>query len=121
LERMLEYLAAIMDTCGNVPRFGDSDDGFVARLSQEPDFCGFHSVLATGGLLFRRADLVAKAGKCDDKTRWLIGERVSADACSPGSPSPPRTAFRDGGYYVLGCGFDTAAEIRLVADAGPLG
>src|SRR5439155_1407567 len=26
-----------------------------------------------------------------------------------------------GGYYILGCDFETAQEIRLVADAGPLG
>ena len=34
---------------------------------------------------------------------------------------PVRRAFPDGGVYVLGCNFETPREIRLVADAGPLG
>ena len=29
--------------------------------------------------------------------------------------------FPEGGYFVLGCEFDTPSEIRIVADAGPLG
>ena len=122
LELMLDYFAAIMDVGGHVPMFGDSDDGFVARLSQEPDFSSFRSLLATGGVLFGRADFVAKAGACDDKTKWLLGERAATAAREPASrPLLPRTAFAAGGYYVLGCAFGTPAEIRLVADAGPLG
>ena len=122
LELMLDYFAAIMDTGGHVPMFGDSDDGFVARLSQEPDFSSFRSLLATGGVLFGRADFIAKAGACDDKTKWLLGERSESAWREPVSPPPPpRTEFATGGYYILGCAFGTAAEIRLVADAGPLG
>jgi hypothetical protein len=122
LERMLEYFAAIMDAGGHVPMFGDSDDGFVARLSQEADFSSFRSLLATGAVLFERDDFRAKAGALDDKTRWLLGERASAAFEKPaGRAAPPRTAFPEGGYYVLGCDFDTNEEIKLVADAGPLG
>ena len=122
LERMLEYFAAIMDAGGNVPRFGDSDDGFVARLSQEPGFCAYRSLLATGAALFGRSDFLAKAGGCDDKTKWLLGERAASllRETVP-APSPPRTEFASGGYYVLGSDFGTESEIRLVADAGPLG
>jgi hypothetical protein len=36
-------------------------------------------------------------------------------------PLPVRRAFQEGGYYILGCDFETENEIRLVADAGPLG
>jgi hypothetical protein len=32
-----------------------------------------------------------------------------------------RRAFPDGGYYILGTDFETPREIRIVADAGPLG
>jgi hypothetical protein len=32
-----------------------------------------------------------------------------------------RQAFPRGGYYILGCDFETQTEIRLVVDAGPLG
>jgi hypothetical protein len=124
LEAMLDFLASIMDAGGNVPMFGDSDDGYVVRLSQESDFSPYRSLLATGALLFRRGDFKEKAGRLDDRTRWLVGEQ--ADAAFDGLDQestrlPPRQQFPDGGYYVLGCEFDTPNEIRLVADAGPLG
>ncbi len=124
LEAMLEYIASIMDVEGNLPMFGDSDDAFVVKLSQEPGFCRFRSLLATGAVLFNRADFKAKAGALDDKTRWLLGEEGEAayEALDPsGARLPIRRAFSEGGMYVLGCGFETAEEIRLVADCGPLG
>jgi len=108
-----------------VPMIGDSDDGFAVRLSQEPDFCPYRSLFAAGAVLFRSADLKAKARTLDDKTRWLFGAHADASFAeldsSNGRAFPPRRAFGEGGYYVLGCDFDTAREIRLLADAGPLG
>jgi hypothetical protein len=32
-----------------------------------------------------------------------------------------RHAFPDGGYYILGCDFETDREVRGIVDAGPLG
>jgi hypothetical protein len=124
IEAMLEYLASIMDVGGNVPMIGDSDDGLVVRLAQSDGYCNYRSLLATGAILFRRAAFKAKAGKLDDKTRWLVGE--GADAAfelldGTGTQLPMRRAFTHGGYYILGCDFETENEIRLVADAGPVG
>ncbi len=124
IEAMLDYLAAIMDAGGNVPQIGDADDGHMARLSQESGFCPYRSLLATGALLFGRGDFKLKAGRLDDKTRWLLGAEADAryETLDPRIRRlPPRQAFTDGGYYVLGCDLDTPQEIRLVADAGPLG
>jgi hypothetical protein len=124
IEAMIEYLASIMDAGGNVPMFGDSDDGLVVRLAQDDGHCGYRSLLATGAILFRRGDFKVKAGRLDDKTRWLFGE--DADAAfelldTAQAQLPVRRAFTHGGYYILGCGFETVNEIRLVTDAGPLG
>lgn len=124
IEVMLEYLASIMDTGGNVPMFGDADDGMVVRLAQGGEFCRYRSSLATGAILFHRGDFKTKAGALDDKTRWLIGaEAESRFHALPVSrqPLPVRQAFPEGGYYILGCDFETEKEIRLIADAGPLG
>jgi heparinase II/III-like protein len=124
IEAMLEYLASIMDAAGNVPMFGDADDGMVIRLAEGGDFSPYRSLLAAGAILFRRGDFKFKAGALDDKTRWLLGEQ--ADALFRGQSAvqtrlPLRQAFPKGGYYILGCDFETENEIRLVADAGPLG
>jgi hypothetical protein len=124
VEAMLDYLASIMDCGGNVPQFGDAVGGQVARLSQAEGFCPFRSLLATGAILFNRGDFKLKAGALDDKTRWLVGAKAGEQYRQLDAEKtrlPPRQAFPDGGYYVLGCDFDTPNEIRLVADAGPLG
>jgi hypothetical protein len=124
IEAMIEYVASIMDAGGNVPMFGDSDDAVVVQLAHGPGFCGYRSLLATGALLFQRGDFKAKAGRLDDRTRWLIGE--DADVAfrrlnRTSAPLPVTQAFPAGGYYILGCDFETGNEIRLVVDAGPLG
>ena len=121
---MLEYLASIMDAGGNVPMFGDSDDGLVVKLAQGGDFCRYRSLLASGAILFGRDDFKLKAGALDDKTRWLLGEQ--ADSLFEGQSAAPtglpvRQAFPEGGYYILGRDFETESEIRLIVDAGPLG
>jgi len=124
IEAMLDYLASIMDAGGNVPQLGDADDGQVARLAQGEGFCAYRSLLATGAILFGRGDFKLKAGPLDDKTRALIGAKADeqyAGLDARRTRLPPRRSFPEGGYYVLGCDFDTPAEIRLVADAGPLG
>ena len=124
VEVMMEYLASIMDSGGNVPAFGDSDDGLAVKLVVDGDFCCYRSLLATGALLFHRRDFKAKAGALDDKTRWFFGERADAafqGLVAAGAQLPVRRAFPEGGYYILGCDFETDNEIRLVVDAGPLG
>jgi hypothetical protein len=124
VEAMLVYVASIIDVGGNVPMFGDADDGYVVRLDPRDGFCRFRSLLATGAILFGRGDFKAKAGPLDDKTRWLFGAAADAryeaiDAA--GAKLPIRRDFPDGGYYILGAELETPQEIRVIADAGPLG
>ena len=124
IEAMLDFLASITDAGGNVPMFGDSDDGFAAPLTPAFEFALSKSLLATGAVLFKRGDFKLKAQRLDDRTRWLLGaaaEREFAELDSEKTRLPLRQAFPEGGYFVIGCGFDTADEIRMVADAGPLG
>ncbi len=124
IEAMIEYLASIMDAGGNVPMIGDCDDALVVRFDPARDACPYRSHLAAGALLFHRGDLKAKAGALDDKTRWLFGEGTEAAfqaLAEDRARLPARRTFPDGGYYILGCDFEAANEIRLVADAGPLG
>ncbi|HZF14558.1 MAG TPA: alginate lyase family protein [Steroidobacteraceae bacterium] len=123
LEAMLEYLASIMDVNGQVPMIGDSDDGVVIGLSQDEKSCRYRSLLASGALHFRRGEFKTKAGRVDDKTRWLHGANADIDFARlrAGDALPVRRAFPDGGYYILGCDFETQDEIRLLVDAGPIG
>jgi hypothetical protein len=75
-------------------------------------------------VLFSRADFKAKAGRFDDKSRWLLGDSAGQRFESLSCESvllPVHRSFTVGGYYILGDGFETPEEIRIVADAGPLG
>jgi hypothetical protein len=126
LEASLGCLASCMDRGGNVPAFGDADDAVIVRFS--PDMQAavdvYRSLLASGGVLFSRGDLRHKAAHFDDKSRWLLGdaaaERFGRLVPESTESHLPR-AFPLGGYYVLGSDFGGAHEVRVVADAGPLG
>jgi hypothetical protein len=126
LQSMLEFPASIMDAGGNMPQIGDADDGLLVRLDPAPGFDPFRSLLATGAVLFDRAEFKLKAASFDDKSRWLLGDDASrkfeALEAGPGSLTlPVRHEFPQGGYYILGSDFETPEEVRIVADAGPLG
>jgi hypothetical protein len=123
LEGMLEFVAAVMDAGGHVPNVGDADDAVMVRFSREPGFDPYRSLLATGAVLFDRGDFKAAAARLCDKSRWLLGDagRALFDAV-PGAPArPPRLAFADAGYYLLGADYGTPRELKVLVDAGPLG
>jgi hypothetical protein len=122
IEAMLGFIASVMDAGGNVPMLGDADDALALALA--PEGCRYRSLLAIGAILFRRGDFKAKARSLDDKSRWLFGKDADAAFAGLGrgrNALPVRRDFTHGGYYILGKRFETEDEIRLVADAGPLG
>jgi hypothetical protein len=124
IEAMMDFIACVMDAGGHVPMFGDADDGYLVRLERGGDFCPYRSALAVGALLFERGDFKLKAGRLDDKARWLFGAAAQARFAALDAEAtrlPMRQSFAEGGYHVLGCDFDTPREIRAVVDAGPLG
>lgn len=123
-EAMLEYLASIMDVNGHVPMFGDADDAVIVHLGQDADSDVYRSLLAAGAVLFDRGDFKIKAVRFDDKNRWLLGDGAAKqfDELSDGDVRlPVRREFPEGGYWVLGDQFETEREVRMIADAGPLG
>ncbi|MGH8294982.1 MAG: alginate lyase family protein [Steroidobacteraceae bacterium] len=130
LESMLEFLASIMDVGGGVPAIGDADQGVLVRLAPAGDsgstaWSGvYRSLLASGAVLFGRPEFRLKAGECDEKTRWLLGdagaERFARLDLSR-ARLPVRRSFPCAGYYVLGDELESPGEVRIVADAGALG
>jgi hypothetical protein len=166
LERMLDFVAALMDVGGNVPMIGDADDAHMVRwvpevaappprpspvegegemhisrpsylkgqgdmhvsrsspVEREGELHVYRSLLATGAVLFERPDFGAKAGRFDDKSRWLLGDGAQARfeaLVRQGGEARWARAFPEGGYYVLGADLGTPNEVRLVADVAPLG
>lgn len=124
LEKMMDFIASLMDVDGNIPMFGDSDDAVMVRFSPNSGHDVYRSLLATGSVLFDRAEYKKKAVSFDDKSKWLLGEKgkkkFDSLLYSDHLKALPR-AFPDGGYYIFGENLDKPEEIRVVADAGQLG
>jgi hypothetical protein len=125
VENMIDFLASMTNVAGQLPMIGDADDGMVVRLASEPGFSPHMSLIATGAVLFKRPDLAAKAGALDGKTTTLLGveavRRLAQLKQRARHRFRPRLQFAESGYYLMGTGFDTPDEVRLLVDAGPLG
>jgi hypothetical protein len=121
IEKMLIFVASVMDKNGNVPNIGDSDDGYAVILS-EGEGDSYRSLLATGAILFERGDFADKAGRFDEKSFWLSGIEgwEKYNALVKRSFIPVKT-FDQGGYYILSSHEDTEDEIKFIFDCGPLG
>ena len=123
LEGLADFIASLMDVEGNIPMIGDADDAQMVRLSHEPDWNPYRSLLASCAVLFGRGDFKRKAGRFDDKNLWLFGAAGLRQwqALDASAAEAPVLAFPEGGYYLLGSDFGTPDEVRLVADCAPLG
>jgi len=126
LEKMMEFLFSVMDCKGNVPNIGDSDDGYVVKLNGNKSFNNCRSLLATGAVVFERADFRYKAQNFDQKSFWITGQNgkkkfdrlvVEDDQINSFLKSQ---AFPDGGYYILRSG-SSENELLMVFDCGSLG
>ena len=116
LERMAEFVHALTDERGDVPQFGDDDEGYVVRLSHESDVRRFRSLVATSAVLFGRGDFAAKARGPDEKTFWLLGRAEAEASQTDRRPGGEAKDFPHGGYYILSGG-----GARMIFDCGPLG
>jgi hypothetical protein len=132
LEAMLEFVVALTDVRGRLPMIGDADDavwiGFTRDI-EDP----LQVLLACGAVLFGRVDFAARVAHFPAGARWLLGdgaatefERLKPPKAAAASSStvfalPARRVFPEGGYYVLGADLGSPGEVRITADAGPLG
>lgn len=126
IEAMIDFVACMMDAGANVPMIGDADDGYVVGLAPAGSgFDNYRSLIASGAVLFDRADLARKAERLDDKSRWLFGRAGQQKFAELLAQAPSRytgkRAFPHAGYYLLGDRYETADEVRMIVDAGPLG
>ena len=150
VERMFDFLAAMVEGGERANWFGDSDDGYVLDLGgrEQPAT----SWLGVGAVLFERPDLAARCGECPEPIHWLLGpsgvERYTKLNCrtaecdrqANAAALPVRLhsrAFPQSGYYLLQSGErstvaladktpevpDEAPDDRIsvLFDCGPLG
>ena len=115
LRRMIEVLPKLTDVGGNLPTYGDGDDGMALQL--RPLDSRRDSWILEAGISLLGADvpvskpsaLAARVLGCTTPKR----EGVSLSVESPG--------FDDAGLFLLATGRGTTEEIFILAHAGPLG
>ncbi len=121
LELLYKHLQWIQRPDGTSPLFGDDDGGRLLKLAPRASN-DFRDTLATGVLLFERADWKYVAGDAPAELLWLFGVEGLAryDEVKTVSPTPKARAFATSGYFVMRSGWERAASFVLI-DCGPHG
>jgi hypothetical protein len=123
LERMFDFLDALVEGGRGLPMVGDADDGYVLDLGAPHDV---RELLGIGAVLFRRPDFVALAGGYPEAARWLLGgdSQAEFEALVPARAHVPLVsrALPESGYYLLQGGHRGANDrVSVVFDCGELG
>ncbi len=149
VDRVAHFLLNMMDSHGNMPSVGDSDEGRVTELNL-PNWIdteqgnNYHSFLNTAALLLNKPEYLAYSSGLDEKTYFIMGKDAISRFSALKNKNKkrnkkylfPRAAcFREGGYTVLRGGAGRAGRAgkagktgktgkkpyRLIFDHGPLG
>ncbi|HEU4871093.1 MAG TPA: alginate lyase family protein, partial [Pyrinomonadaceae bacterium] len=118
---LLDHLLYITRPDGTTPFFGDDDGGRLAMLDVRAAN-DFRAALATGSVLFDRADYKFVADGAAEELLWLTGVTGLRrfDSIVSVEPSETSKAFPDGGYFVMRDGW-TDKSNYLLFDCGPHG
>lgn len=121
LEKVCEFIMALMDDGGHLPELGDSSNGLGCKLHSTP-LHPYRSLLTTGAIWFERGDFKHWGGKIDERNFWLWGDeglsqyqKLEEDPSEMGS-----RIFPQGGQIILRKGRGTEESV-LSFDAGPFG
>ena len=115
VQRMIEVIPRLTDVGGNLPRYGDGDDGRAVQLQALG--ASRATWLCQVGHALVGAD-VPEHGDTKLPT-VLLGAGAPVLDVLPEETHP--LAIQDAGLYVLSSARDSAQEIFVLADAGPLG
>jgi hypothetical protein len=122
LERMFEFVSVLAEG-GNLPSFGDCDDGYVIELGNRS--ARVRELLGIGAALFGRKDFKVVARSFDESGWWLLGQRgaTAFEALPSPETAKPLTsrALSESGYYLLQSGLRGKDALSVVMDCGELG
>ncbi len=122
LKAILDYIFQLMDVQGNIPYYGDEDDGKVCIFSPDPHVDNFCSLLTSGVVLFKEAAWKTKAHGFDTKNQVLFGDagKEQYDAVKATENSFGSRFYVDQGHFIFRKQ-QGRQEIYLHLDAAPLG
>lgn len=122
VQLLIDWLLAVQNPDGSMPRIGDEDGGWLLPLSVRA-MNDARGVFAVAAAVFARADYAWAARGEHAELFWLMGrdglEVVSALKPCPPAQSPSRH-FPSGGYAVMRASWSGDTH-QLIFDTGPLG
>ncbi len=121
LEHILDYIYSLMDQRGNIPFYGDEDDGKVVFFDSDPPD-NFRSLLVSGVILFANPAWKSRTADVDNKNLILFGEpgRQVYNRVEAATPPPPSRFYPAEGHFILRDTTDEQ-EVYVHLDAAPLG
>lgn len=75
LKEIFEYLLALVDMDGNIPNYGDGDDGKVISMDQDRHFNNFLSLLTSASVIFKDQKFKLSKTSWDLKNQILFGRK----------------------------------------------
>jgi len=120
LQRLLDFLLMSRRPDGSMPQIGDADGGWTLPLiPRDPN--DLRGVLSVAAAFFGRSDYAWGANGLAPETLWLLGAAGAKtfEELAPAPPTAPSRLFPDGGYLVMGSGWERNAH-QLIFDVGPL-
>ena len=121
--KIFSYIYELLDIKGNVPNYGDEDDGRVFILDPGRDTNLFYSILVSGALYFNDSSILPADASLDQKNRLLFGKkgealfsRFESSNCSKTSKGYPKE-----GHFIFRLQEGAGKEIYFHFDAAPLG
>ena len=117
VRKMLEVIPPLMDLGGNLPRYGDGDEGIVLQIRP-------HQSSRTDWLFRLGRQWLGATVPLPNNDGNLAASLINFPASDTVKNLPPlanSVAFADAGLYVLAQNRGTPEEIVCLADAGDLG
>ena len=121
LENILDYIFQLMDRRGNIPFYGDEDDGKVVLFDSQP-VDNFHSLLTSGVILFEKPAWKRQSNGVDNKNLVLFGEEGKRlfEAVVPKIAPPSTRFYPEEGHFILRAAQEDQ-EVYIHMDVAELG
>ncbi len=121
LEHILDYIFSLMDQRGNIPFYGDEDDGKVVFFDSNPPD-NFRSLLVSGVILFGHPAWKNRTAGIDNKNLVLFGEvgRQTLERMTADTTPPPSRFYVAQGHFIMRAS-SQKQETYVHLDAAPLG
>ncbi len=124
LEKMFEFIGAMVEGCETPDFFGDCDDGYVLDLGTRHG--DIRAMMGIGAVWFDRSDFKSQARTFSEPAMWLLGEpggeRFNAIRETGRKYRLKSRAFADSGLYLLQYGrSDSPDRICVTFDCGSQG